>query len=142
MLRGDPLHVEPIVASAGSIRAGEPGTANFRVTNPWLGRVTIVGLQSNCACVSGERLPLAVEAGETRSLPVRIEPTMVGAPKAFEQTVILVTDRDGPRPALRIRGTYLPDSALSLGEPVPDPATIQVSPDGPHEDLAQGRTSR
>lgn len=86
---------ERLTISAGTAAAAhshEPDVRHFSFTvrNSGAHPVRIIGFKSTCTCVSGDRLPVAIPAGQERKLSVAVQ--LDPGQTRIEETVVWFTD--------------------------------------------------
>ena len=128
VLRGDPLHVAERAIDAGEV-AGR-GRVEFQLTNLWGTPVTVVGLKSDCGCVSARQLPATIAPGENFSLGIEVFPGFASEPTYFKQPFTLITDRNGPRAVLLVTGAVgpIPETPIPIPDPSPPAARDREDP--------------
>ncbi|WP_010583273.1 DUF1573 domain-containing protein [Schlesneria paludicola] len=93
------LHVvfEPRELVFDGLTVGKVRTSKFRVTNISSSNVTLLGIESSCACISLDQFPKSIEPGGVGTLDVVLQPRAAGT---FHRKVRVFTDVEGEPPAL------------------------------------------
>jgi len=95
-LRGESLTVTPGYVDFGSGHPGDKLEATVKVRN-WTDRpIRLMGGTSDCSCVVTTGLPITLQPGETRTIPVRLK-LRQSQPGTFTRIAELWTDYDNQR---------------------------------------------
>ena len=100
-LRGESLWVDE-ESKRMTIKAGDPLTINYDVSNLSNAKISIIGANMSCSCTSAQDLPMTILAAETRT--IRINVTVPEEENDFSGTVRLFSD-DPRQPTLDLSFT-------------------------------------
>ena len=94
----------------GTVRAGESKSGVFRLKNLTGKPVAILGMESDCSCVSAVELPMTIPAGKTFDFELVYRADDVDSKTEVIRRVILNLSVDQPIRVLEVRVTIVPNN--------------------------------
>ncbi len=105
-LKGRRFFVEPAESSFGTGKVSTNRTVPVVARNLGSKKVVLLGVRTDCSCVSTETYPISIAPGETRAVPLVIH--LADEPGAFEQSVVYYSDSpDNPQSRVRVSGVVV-----------------------------------
>ncbi len=102
-LKGSRFFVYPTEASFGSGTIASNLEVPVTVANFGSRPVQLLGVRTDCSCVTTETFPISIGPGQTRRVPLSIH--LADKPGPFEQNVVYYSDSsDNPRAKVRVSG--------------------------------------
>ena len=114
--RGERLSVLPRLVDVGEGFPGDDRTENIQLVNHTDRSIRVVGGTSDCSCIVTHDLPIAIPAGETRTISITIH--LPAAAGMFTHKAVLLTDYDKARMiAFRLSGRIvMPEDNSKLAQ--------------------------